>query len=160
MDMLNKKNIVTLGLLLLSMPLWAVECYFTVAKSSCWLNYDVDVVLTDTLTSQITQTIHIPKGKLYNRAHFQCQPKQVFSAYSQFSPVVWESDKAKKYRAVRFWAMPLTEPQEGAVWSIEICYPTQFSDVPLPKSDQADCHCDFSSIEALKNPNVITDNNS
>ena len=136
-------------MLLLSSQIWAVQCYFTIAKSPCWKDYDIDVTLMDMDTQQVLQTIRVAKDSPYQRVNVECTPAEVFSAYAQFSPVVWEQDKDKKFPGVRFWAMPRTPPAPGAVWEIDICYPGHFSGVPLPRTDIKDCGCDFSHIPAL-----------
>ena len=153
-------NKLLMAILLVSSKLWAVQCYFTVAKGGCWKDYNVDVVLVNTAKQENVQTIHIPKGQLYTRVNVECQSKDVFSAFAQFSPAVFEEEANNKYPGVRFWAMPLTAPKPGVVWEIDICYPLQFAKLPMPKTDNSDCKCDFSSIPALENPNVITDTNS
>ena len=153
-------NKLLMAILLVSSKLWAVQCYFTVAKGGCWKDYDVDVVLVNRAKQENVQTIHIPKGQLYTRVNVECQSKDVFSAFAQFSPAVFEEEENNKYPGVRFWAMPLTAPKPGGVWEIDICYPLQFAKLPMPKTDNSDCKCDFSSIPALENPNVITDTNS
>lgn len=146
-----KKTLVTM--ILLSSKIWAVQCYFTIAKSPCWKDYDIDVTLVDMKKQQEAQKIRVPKDCLYNRANFECSPAEVFSAYAEFLPVVWDQDKGKKYPGVRFWAMPESSPRSGAVWEINICYPGHFSGLPLPKSDVRDCGCDFSQIPAIENQN-------
>lgn len=142
---------------LVSSQIWAVQCYFTIAKSDCWKDYDVDVTIMDTNTEEVVQTAHIAKNSPYTRVNFECNPKQIFSVYAQFSPTIWTQDKNKKYSGVRFWAMPETAPQPGTIWGIDICYPTQFSDLPLPKTTISDCSCNFEAIPALNNPIKITE---
>ncbi len=133
---------------------YALQCYITVITAPCWSGYDVSVDILDSSNNTLISTVKIPKGAHYGRVNFECKPAQVFAAQATFEPAVWIQDAHKRYSGSRFWKLPDDAPQQGAIWSIDICYPTQFAD--LPNSTSADsCNCSLEGVPVVKNTNVI-----
>lgn len=132
----------------------AVQCYITVVTAPCWNAYDVSVDIIDSVSNAKISTVKIPKGTHYGRVNFECKPSQVLAAQATFEPPVWIQDAHKVYNALRFWKLPDEAPQQGAIWSINICFPTQFAN--LPNSTSADsCNCSLEGVPVVKNTNVI-----
>ena len=133
---------------------YAVQCYITVISAPCWNEYDVSVDILNSANNSLISTVKIPKGAHYGRVNFECKPSQVFAAQATFEPAVWIKDAHKRYNASRFWKLPDNAPQQGAIWSIDICFPTQFGNVPNSTSSDS-CKCSLEDIPAVKNTNVI-----
>lgn len=136
--------------LALSSSAFAFKCYFTLVKDSCWLNYDVKVNVIDTLSNKVLLTASIPRGKSWVREEFSCQPTQNLLYTATFSPIIWEKDTGKEYRALRYWTLPGDIKPGEKAWNIPVCYPAAFSEVPLPPEATGNCHCDFSQVPKLQ----------
>jgi hypothetical protein len=133
-----------------SVSSWAFPCYLTIAKDSCWTKYNVSVDIIDAVTEKKIITITIPSGTSWSRETFECTAAQSLIYIAQFSPVFWESDKGKRYRAVRNWALPGVIHPNDRAWTIPVCYPADFSQVPLPPQADSKCKCDFTVIPKIK----------
>ncbi len=130
--------------------LFAFPCYFTLAKDSCWKNYDVQVVVTDAQTNKTIITVDVPKGQLWARQAFSCQPAQKFIYSATFKPIFWHSEVGKTYMALRYWSLPSSISKDQSAWNIPVCFPADFSAVPFPPDANGNCKCDFTSIPAIK----------
>jgi hypothetical protein len=83
-----------------SSSLWAITCYYTLAKDNCWLNYNVTVNVMDAMSTKVLTTVSVPAGQAWARVTFPCETngqKLIYSA--QFTPFIWESEKGKVYSA-------------------------------------------------------------
>ena len=142
--------ILSLGALVAS-PLWAITCYYTLAKDNCWLKYNVTVKVMDTLTSKVLTTVTVPAGQAWTRVTFPCETtgqKLMYSA--QFTPSIWDSEKGKEYAAKNYWSLPDTVNPGDIAWNVSVCFPADFSEIPLPPEATGSCKCDFSSIPEVK----------
>jgi len=100
-------RLITLSLSLMSSSsLWAFTCYYTLAKDSCWTNYNVSVDVMDAVTDTVLTTVVVPSGKNWTRQAFDCQPGQKLMYKAIFSPIIWESEKGKVYPAKDYWSLP------------------------------------------------------
>ncbi|KTD82868.1 hypothetical protein [Legionella waltersii] len=132
--------------LLLSAKTWSIPCYYTLAKDSCWTNYNVTVNVIDDASSTTVLTLSIPKGQTWARGSFECKPAQGLRYVAQFTPVFWQSDVGKTYVSTRTWYMPGKVNTGDKAWTIPICYPADFAQVPLPPTADSSCKCDFTNI--------------
>ena len=92
----------------------------------------------------------VPAGKSWDRKTFECTPEENLIYIARFSPVFWESDKGKTYQGLRNWFLPGTINPGDRAWTIPVCYPADFSQVPLPPKRDNNCKCDFSVIPDIK----------
>lgn len=132
--------------LLFTTPLWSFTCYFTLAKDSCWSNYNVSVDVMDDNAGKVLTTVNVPAGTQWVREKFTCQPAQKLMYRARFTPVFWQNDVGKTYSADRFWFMPGTINPGDTAWNLPVCFPANFSEVPLPPDAKGNCKCDFSII--------------
>jgi hypothetical protein len=132
-----------------SCPLWAFTCYYTLVKDSCWTKYNVTVDVIDAATEKVIISPTVPAGKSWVREKFSCSIAQSLMFRAQFSPVFWESDKGKTYAAKRNWPMPGAINPGDSAWDVQVCYPADFSQVPLPPDATNNCKCDFGSIPVI-----------
>jgi hypothetical protein len=144
------KLLVTFLSLVVTCPSWAITCYYTLAKDSCWINYNVSVEVIDSRTGGVLATVTVPKGQAWTRQTFDCKPAQKLTYIARFSPVFWESDIGKTYSAINYWSLPDAVQQGDSAWNVSVCYPSDFSLVPTPPSATAECTCDFTRIPEIK----------
>lgn len=140
------KSLIYTGCLAFSAQLFAFPCFFTLAKDSCWTNYDVTVIVMDANTNKEVVTVEIPKGKSWARQSFTCSPAQRFFYKATYQPVFWQSEIGKVYMSTRYWSMPATIDKGDTAWNIPVCFPADFAAVPLPPDAVGNCQCDFTSI--------------
>lgn len=129
-------------------PAWSFTCFYTLIKDSCWTNYDVSVEVTDAGNLSKLFTVDVPKGKSWTRVKFECSAAQSLLYVAKFSPIFWESDKDKTYPALRNWSLPGTVSPGDLAWTIPVCFPEDFSEVPAPPTGSGTCKCDKESIPA------------
>lgn len=147
--MLRKLLFLSVGWLFAS-PLWAITCYYTLAKDNCWLKYNVTVDVIDSLSAKILTTVTVPAGKPWTRVTFPCETNgQKLMYRAKFSPVVWESEKGKVYMAKNYWSLPDHVNPGDSAWNVSVCFPSDFSEVPMPPEATASCACDFSTIPVI-----------
>lgn len=131
-------------------PLWAITCYYTLAKDNCWTKYNVTVDVMDGNTAKILTSVTVPAGKQWTRVTFPCETngqKLIYS--SHFSPPIWESEKGKVYPAKNSWSLPNEVKPGDSAWNVSVCYPSDFSQVPMPPEATNSCKCDFSQIPII-----------
>lgn len=136
--------------LLCSFSSWSIICYYTLAKDSCWTEYNVTVGVIDSRTGATLTTVTVPKGKQWVRKEFACQPGQKLMYTAQFSPVFWQADIGKSYSAQNYWFLPDAVNPGDTAWTLSVCYPSDFSLVPMPPTANGTCACDFSGIPQIK----------
>lgn len=147
--MLKKYWMIPLSFICTS-PLWALTCYYTLAKENCWLKYNVTVQVTDAANDKLLATVTVPAGQLWTRVTFPCETTgQKLMYKAQFSPVIWESERGKIYPARNFWSLPNKVNPGDSAWNVSVCYPTDFSQVPMPPEATGHCKCDFDSIPVI-----------
>lgn len=144
--MKTNKTVLIMLAYLLSTPCSAFTCYLSATKDSCWLHYDVNLTVTDVDTSKTLLNIKIPSGKPWIQQSFDCEPSQRLDYQASFSPIFWQEDAGKVYKALRFWSLPAKAKPNELAWNIPICFPAAFSEVPLPPDAQGNCQCDFSQV--------------
>ena len=138
------------SMLLLNSSSWAFTCYYTLAKDSCWTNYEVTVDVIDASNLKKVFSLTVPKGKSWGRAEFTCTEAQSLLYYSRYSPVFWQSEQGKTYPALRNWTLPGKINPGDLAWTIPVCFPRDFSQVPLPPDAKGNCKCDFANIPEPK----------
>lgn len=129
---------------------WSFTCYYTLAKDSCWTKFNVSVDVMDAAEEKKIMTVPVPAGTPWVRQAFECNPKQGLHFIAQFSPVFWEGDKGKKYQGSRNWFLPEEIHSGAKAWTISLCFPTDFLEVPLPPKADSQCKCDFTVIPEVK----------
>lgn len=135
--------------LMSSNSLWAITCYYTLAKDNCWNKYTVTVDVMDALTSKTLTTAIIPPGKSWVRQTFQCEPGEKLMYRAHFSPSIWESEKGNMYYAKNYWSLPTEINPGDSAWNVSVCYSSDFSQVPFPPEATGTCRCDFDSIPMI-----------
>jgi hypothetical protein len=128
---------------------WAFTCYYTLAKDNCWKTYDVTVDVSDGATGAILTSVTIPKGELWVRKAFSCQPSQTLVYSARYEPIFWAQDKGKTYPSLRSWPLPQVINPGDSAWNISVCYPSAFASVPMPPQATNNCQCDFDSIPVI-----------
>lgn len=135
---------------------YAVECNVTFIKDKCYADYDVHLSVTDSQSKKSLAELDIPRSQFWVRQTFECQPSQVVAIHSTFTPAIWEADAGQSYQGTHFTQFPDTEPPQGTIWAMEVCFPAQFSKVPTPPKITGTCGCDKTSIPPLKNTHIVT----
>ena len=130
----------------------AFTCFLTLVKDSCWTDYDVTVNMGDATTGKPVLTLSVPKGKSFSRQEFTCNAGQVFNYKASFSPIFWQADKGKIFPGKRTWSLPDTIKKGDTAWNITICYPSEFSEIPLPPTATANCKCDTQNLPPVPAP--------
>ncbi len=128
----------------------AFQCFLTLVKDSCWTNYNVNVVITNASTGKAITDVNVYLGKSWNRVQFECQPGETLSFSASFTPVFWQSDQGKVYPGFHDWTLPLKPAKGETAWNITLCYPEQFSEVPLPPTAGNSCKCNKEDIPPPK----------
>lgn len=130
----------------------AYTCFFNFVKDSCWTDYDVTVDVTNAATSKKLFSLSVPKGQSWARKQFSCDAAESFNYSASFSPVFWQSDEGKHFSGKRTWTLPQTMTKGDTAWVITVCFPEQFSEVPLPPTANSKCVCDIQSIPPVIPP--------
>lgn len=131
---------------------YAIPCFFTVAKDSCWTNYNVTVSLFDAGSNKLVGSILIPKGKSWARVQSNCSPGTTLRVQAQFNPIFWQGDENKIYAAQNYQILPSQIAKGETAWNITLCFPQQFAEVPFPPEGTANCQCVMQDIPAVKFP--------
>ena len=140
-----------LGTLCLASSAFSIQCFMTIVKDSCWINYNVTVDVIDAGNESVLLTIDIPKGTPWGRKSFDAHVKQRLMLRARFSPAIWGGEDDRQYFATRYWALPETIDTEAtSAWHIGACFPQNFSSVPLPADAGSNCHCDKSQLPDVK----------
>ncbi|MBI2785523.1 MAG: hypothetical protein HYX60_04120 [Legionella longbeachae] len=132
-----------------SSSLWAITCYYTLAKDNCWLKYNVFVDVMDSTTDKVLTTVTVPAGKLWVRQTFPCEPGGKLMYRARFTPAIWENEIGKTYTARNYWSLPNNVNPGETAWNISVCFPSDFSQVPLPPDASNNCKCDFNNIPII-----------
>ena len=133
-----------------SSQLWAITCYYTLAKENCWSKYTISVDVIDAMSNKVLTTVTVPEGKMWVRQTFPCEAAQKLMYQARFSPMIWESEKGKVYPAKNYWSLPTEIHPGDTAWNVSVCYPEDFSQVPLPPEATGHCSCDFKSIPVIQ----------
>jgi hypothetical protein len=136
--------------IILSSNAQAVTCYITMVKASCWKDYNLTVNVLNASTGVKQGTIMVFSGDLWGRDKFECKPGQTLSLEAQFTPVFWEKDDGRIYKARRFWKLPDKVTDDITGWNVTVCYPKWFSDVPYPPEASGDCKCNMGEIPKME----------
>lgn len=140
----------------LSFSVMAVECNITFVKAPCWQDFEVHLDVYDNSNNNKVVEVDLPKSELWTRKTFECSPSQTYSLKAKYSPAIWQGDENKVFDGKYIRSLPAVEPASGSIWSLDICFPSQFVNIPMPTNAQNNCDCDMKSIPPLKNANVIT----
>jgi hypothetical protein len=134
---------------------FAFPCYVTVMKDNCWKNYNVTVDMEDTSTEKSLVSVVISDQESWARGKFDCHPKQTFKLLGQFTPAFWASDEGKVYYGKRYWSLP-EQIGDNVAWHMKLCYPSDFSEVPLPPDASGACQCDPSVITPIPEEKALS----
>ena len=146
---MTNRIILSLSGVLLSTTLFAFPCFYTLAKSNCWVDYDVTVNVYDTKNNQLLKTVVVPKGKAFVREAFVCEAGQTLNYTATFTPKIWENEIGAVYNAQHYWALPVELTAKTKAWEVSVCYPDAFAEVPFPPQASGNCKCDFASIPVI-----------
>lgn len=130
----------------------ASTCFLTLVKDSCWTDYQLTVDVLDASVSQSILSLSVPKGKSWSRQEFTCHAGQSFNYSATFSPVFWKTDTNKHFAGKRTWTLPQKMAEGSTAWSITVCYPEEFAEVPFPPMVAGKCQCDTQSIPPVVAP--------
>jgi len=144
------KTVIMLSGVCFSIQAWAFPCFVTLVKDSCWLNYNVTMSIVNATTGKLITSIIVPEGQSWTRASFACQPRDTMSFSAIFTPVFWETDKGKIYPGQHDWQLPQTINAGETAWNINVCYPAEFAEVPMPPEANNQCKCDMAKIPPVK----------
>lgn len=104
----------------------------------------------DALSAKVLTTATVPAGKSWTRVTFPCETNgQKLMYRAQFSPSIWDSEKGKVYMAKNYWSLPNGVNEGDSAWNVSVCYPSDFSEVPMTPEATGSCACDFSSIPEI-----------
>lgn len=143
------KILIALLCVCFSISVQAFPCFLTLVKDNCWTNYNVSVGATNATTGKLITTVTVLQGKSWTRQAFDCEPAEAISFVASFSPVFWENDVGKTYAALRDWRLPEAIATGDTAWNITLCYPGQFSEVPLPPDASGTCACKTDDIPPI-----------
>lgn len=124
----------------------AFPCFITMVKDNCWTNYNLNVVVTNPTTGKTVTTVSVPQGTAWARQQFNCQPADVLAFTATFDPVFWQNDVGKTYAAQHEWTLPKNITKGETAWNITVCYPAEFSEVPMPPEAGSNCVCNTKDI--------------
>lgn len=125
-------------------------CFITMIKDSCWTNYNLTVTVNNATTGKTVTTVSVPQGTSWARQQFDCQPADVLSYSAIFNPVFWQNDEGKTYAGQNETILPKAIGQGETAWNINLCYPAQFSEVPMPPEADSHCKCVTEGIPPIK----------
>ena len=134
---------------ILSTASFAYPCYIMLVKDSCWTDYDVSISIIDTTKDTPKGHVSVAAGKSWGREKFDCEPKEVLLFAAKFSPVFWGNSEEKVYNAQRYWSLPESILPGQSAWTINLCYPKDFAEVPLPPTANNQCACSMEGIPAV-----------
>lgn len=124
----------------------AFPCFITLVKDACWAEYTVTMKVLDASANKTVATIVLPKGKNWGRVEFSCVPQEKFLYLAQFTPAFWQGTENTVYKAQEYISVPATITAKESAWNLPVCFPKDFSGVPMPPTATAPCTCDFSNI--------------
>ncbi len=127
----------------------AFPCFVTIVKDNCWLNYNLNVDVTNADTGKSIMKIIVPQGQAWVRQPFVCQTAETLSLTATFDPVIWESQADKVYTGKHYWGLPKAILKGHAGWNVTVCFSKDFAEVPLPPDAPGKCECDLKSIPPI-----------
>ena len=127
----------------------AFQCFVTISKDNCWTNYTLKVDVSNAANKKIITSITVPQGSSWTRKKFECQAHDAILFTASFSPVFWEADIAKTYLAKKHWILPASVSHGDVAWHLNLCYPAQFAEVPLPPDANGTCACNTDKIPPI-----------
>ncbi len=141
-----------LGLLwgVFSTQLYAFPCFVTLVKNTCWTDYNVTINVTNADTTAPILSATIPQGQSWVRKKFDCQPREALSFSATFTPVIWQNEAKKIYPGGHNWFLPEAVMKDVTAWNLTICFPKEFSEVPLPPTALNNCECKTDDIPPIK----------
>jgi len=145
------KSLLFMSLLFAITPTFATQCVITVHKDTCWETYQVKIQFFDKKNNQPLTSIFIPGNQNWGRVKFNCQPGQVLAASASFSPTIYAGENNKTYSSARFWSLPSSEAEIGAIWALDICFGTDFANLPFPPKASNTCQCNPTDVPPVQN---------
>lgn len=128
---------------------YAIPCYLTMVKDSCWTNYAVTVTMMDASNAKQVLQVEVPKGQSWVRQGFTCDPAQTFLFKAQFSPTIWGDQAGLFYASQQYWQLPEQLKANETAWNLVLCFPKQFSSVPLPPTAGQHCACEMEHVPPI-----------
>ena len=132
-----------------SLSVYAVPCYLTLVKDSCWKIYNVTVDIKDANSDKKIGSMTVPLDTAWGRQAFECSPGQTIALFAKFSPAFWSSDENKIFRGQRYWKLPDSIKSGEVAWNITVCFPDYFANVPMPPEAKSHCECEVDKIPKL-----------
>lgn len=147
-----RRFIVILFGLSFSMKMYAFPCFLTMVKDQCWDKYTITINVMNSKKDESIMNVIIPQGQSWVRQPFDCEPAESITLHAQFSPVFWEKDEGKIYSGIHDWQLPESIKKDEKAWNITVCYPKDFSAVPLPPEAKSQCGCIRDNIPPVEPP--------
>lgn len=117
------------------------DCDIRLTKSNCWYDREVRVQVINGANLEV-ETMHtISADKKYLVIPLNCNKVHRFTLKAAFDPPIWDDDKGRWFNSQRMWVVPNFIPVEQKQWVAEVCFPDDFSGVPLPLEDFTQCEC-------------------
>ena len=121
-------------------------CYLEFVKSDCWNDYKVELKLLDALTLKEQQNFNISMNTQSIKVPFACSANQQLSFQASFNPPIWEDQIDTWYQSNKIYNVPSDIDSSPNIWTVEVCFATDFNGVPLPPhNSMGSCSCQFSS---------------
>lgn len=144
-----KTCLMALAIGLISTTSAAFPCILTFVKDSCWLDYEVNIIVSDPKDASVLTKATIPTEKSWVRQSFVCQPNQTIMYTATFSPTIWEGQDNKVYHMQKYRALPAAPKPNQKAWEVQICFPKAFAEVPFPPKATGQCRCLFDQVPVL-----------
>ena len=129
---------------------FAFPCFLTLAKDSCWLNYNVTVDVLAGHTGHVLVSALVPQGTAWTRVKFDCKPGETLTFSASFTPIFWENDDGKHYEGLNERTLPEAPGAGETAWNIKLCYPQEFAQGPFPPEGNGSCACDMGNIPPIE----------
>lgn len=139
-------------LFLMNTPLWAdakapYPCQVRLIKTDCWKDVEVTVIAKDSETHKnIGGPIVLAKDSFETMQSLPCQPSQTMNFSATVLPTAWEGVNTV-YPSINFFNSPSKLPKNAEKWIVSLCFPDDFSSVPLPLSSNKTCRCHFEELQ-------------
>ena len=99
--------------LVVSQPIYAVDCYITFMKGTCFEKFNVTLkVHNNTTHEKIMNDITLPitsgndMKNFWVRLPFNCKKEEAIRLVSTFTPTIWDDQKPQDYQGNRIWTLP------------------------------------------------------
>lgn len=125
-------------------------CYLTAAKADCWKDYKVTIFIIESEKRQHIASLMIPQDKLWGRMSFPCKLGVNFTYEAEYAPAIWQNDKEKRFKYNKILQIKPDMPEDSAALSLDVCFPKDFLNTPVPMSRSKACRCNLEDIPPVK----------